>query len=181
MLEFGFRGSKNYLLIQSKFLEKTFVRKYSTSKNTVVNFIETIEPSTSIYKSHSNGSFPPGITKWNFIIPIRLIHHSRRPYVERDRDRLRGASLEEGGQATGRCCASYPQPGIGTPWHQTGQYPRIQERLLADQAVRLRRDETREHGGATTQRVAAILAARGTSDRHWRDVQVIIRLTIIRK
>lgn len=100
----------------------------------------------------------------------------RRFNVQRDRDGVRRASREKGCKAIGGCCASYSQPRIGAPWYQARQYPRVQKWLLADQVMRFWRNKTSEHCGATTQRVAAIFAARGIADRHWRNVQVIIRL-----
>lgn len=111
----------------------------------------------------------------NFI-KSQMIHHFRRLDVQRDWDGVRRASREEGGKAIGGCCASYSQPRIGAPWHQTRQHSRVQKWLLADQIMRFWRNKTSEHCGAATQRVAPIFAARGIADRHWRNVQVIIRL-----
>lgn len=100
----------------------------------------------------------------------------RRFNVQRDGDGVGRASREEGCKAIGGCRASYSQPRIGAPWHQARQYPRVQKWLLADQVVRFWWNKASEHCGATTQRVAAVFAARGIADRHWRNVQVIIRL-----
>jgi len=76
---------------------------------------------------------------------------SRRSHVERDGDRAGRTAREEGGQAARRRGAAHTQPRAGAPRHQAGQHPRVPQRLLAHQAMRLRRDQTNQHRGAKTQ------------------------------
>ena len=121
-----------------------------------------------LYISHKSYDITPYTT-----------HHFRRFNVQRNGDWARRASRKKGSQTIGCSGSSYSQSRVGAPRHQARQYSRVQKRFLADQTVRLRRDQKGEHGGTSAQRVAAILATRGIADRHWRDVQVIIRLTII--
>lgn len=145
-----------------------------------------ISSRTNLKYSNKKHLFSYNKEAWYFYISHKsyditpyTTHRFRRFNVQRNGDWARRASREKGSQTIGCSGASYSQSRVGAPWHQVGQYSRVQERFLADQTVRLRRDQKGEHGGASAQRVAAILATRGTADRHWRDVQVIIRLTII--
>jgi len=90
----------------------------------------------------------------------------RRSHVERDGNGAGRVAREEGGQAARRRGASHTQPRAGASRYQARQYTRVPQRLLAHQAVRLRRDEAGQHRRAKAQRVAAVLAARGIADRH---------------